>query len=59
MQFLHKAELVKLDFTTTVNPNFAEKGFQRKYKCMVRFIMSWKGKSYKFQVIISRITLIL
>ena len=31
MQFLHKAELVKLDFTTTVNPHFAEKGFQRKY----------------------------
>lgn len=35
MQFLHKAELEKLDFTTTVNPYF--RGFQRKYKYMVRY----------------------
>ena len=33
MQFLHKAELVKLDFTTTVNPYC--RGFQRKYKYRV------------------------
>ena len=37
MQFLHKAELVKLDFTTTVNPHCRERGFQRKYKCMVLY----------------------
>ena len=42
MQFLHKAELVKLDFTTTVDPHCLRS--QRKYKYMARY-NELEGKS--------------